>query len=205
MVRLQPRPKTLLAWSLWLASMGCCAGGLLAALLWVRPLTSGPAWPGCASRPAASGRPRCPRPREGGHDPVPQIDIGDLEIGQLRQPQSTIQEQHDDGVSRRAVKSVPAQVASRARRAASERTGVSGSPGAGVVIPAVASWSASPSLSSQGQKCRTPANHPRAVLLEWRSRTSTSQPWMCRRSSSARPTSGWCPTSQPARLRTAFW
>jgi hypothetical protein len=39
MVRLQPRPKTLLAWSLWLASMGCCAGGLLAALLWVRPLT----------------------------------------------------------------------------------------------------------------------------------------------------------------------
>jgi hypothetical protein len=39
MVRLQPRPKTFLAWSLWLASMGCCAGGLLAALLWVRPLT----------------------------------------------------------------------------------------------------------------------------------------------------------------------
>jgi hypothetical protein len=28
-----------LAWSLWLTSMGCCAGGLLAALLWVRPLT----------------------------------------------------------------------------------------------------------------------------------------------------------------------
>ena len=41
MVRLQPRPKTLLAWSLWLASMGCCAGGLLAALLWIRPLTLG--------------------------------------------------------------------------------------------------------------------------------------------------------------------
>ena len=41
MVRLQPRPKTMLAWSLWLASMGCCAGGLLAALLWVRPLTFG--------------------------------------------------------------------------------------------------------------------------------------------------------------------
>ena len=36
---LQPRTRTLLAWSLWLASMGCCAGGLLAALLWVRPLT----------------------------------------------------------------------------------------------------------------------------------------------------------------------
>jgi hypothetical protein len=31
----------MLAWSLWLASMGCCAGGLLAALLWVRPLTLG--------------------------------------------------------------------------------------------------------------------------------------------------------------------
>jgi hypothetical protein len=29
----------MLAWSFWLASMGCCAGGLLAALLWVRPLT----------------------------------------------------------------------------------------------------------------------------------------------------------------------
>jgi hypothetical protein len=39
MVRLQPPPKTVLAWSLWLASMGCCAGGLLATLLWVRPLT----------------------------------------------------------------------------------------------------------------------------------------------------------------------
>jgi hypothetical protein len=41
MVRLQPPPRTLLAWSLWLISMGCCAGGLLAALLWVRPLTLG--------------------------------------------------------------------------------------------------------------------------------------------------------------------
>jgi hypothetical protein len=41
MVRLQPRPKTLLAWSLWLASMGCCAAGLVAALLWIRPLTLG--------------------------------------------------------------------------------------------------------------------------------------------------------------------
>jgi hypothetical protein len=36
---LLPRTRTTLAWSLWLASMGCCAGGLLAALLWVRPLT----------------------------------------------------------------------------------------------------------------------------------------------------------------------
>jgi hypothetical protein len=33
------RAKTLLAWSLWLATFGCCAGGLLAALAWVRPLT----------------------------------------------------------------------------------------------------------------------------------------------------------------------
>jgi hypothetical protein len=37
---LQPRTRTTLAWSLWLASMGCCAGGMLAALLWVRPLTA---------------------------------------------------------------------------------------------------------------------------------------------------------------------
>ena len=35
------RTKTLLAWSLWLASMACCAAGLLAALLWIRPLTPG--------------------------------------------------------------------------------------------------------------------------------------------------------------------
>jgi hypothetical protein len=41
MVRPQPRLKTLLAWSLWLASMGCCAAGLVAALLWIRPLTLG--------------------------------------------------------------------------------------------------------------------------------------------------------------------
>jgi len=35
------RTKTLLAWSLWLATLACCAGGLLAALLWIRPLTPG--------------------------------------------------------------------------------------------------------------------------------------------------------------------
>jgi hypothetical protein len=35
------RTKTLLAWSLWLATFGCCAGGLLATLLWIRPLTPG--------------------------------------------------------------------------------------------------------------------------------------------------------------------
>jgi hypothetical protein len=52
--------------------------------------------------------------------------------------------------------------------------------------------------------CRTPANHPRAVLLEWRSRTSTSQPRMCWRSSSTGPISGWSSANQSARLRTAF-
>ena len=36
---MRARTKALLAWSLWLATLGCCAGGLLAALLWIRPLT----------------------------------------------------------------------------------------------------------------------------------------------------------------------
>jgi hypothetical protein len=40
-VRVRERTKTLLAWSLWLATLGCCVGGLLAALLWIRPLTPG--------------------------------------------------------------------------------------------------------------------------------------------------------------------
>jgi two-component system NarL family sensor kinase len=40
-VRMQARTRTALAWSLWLATLGCCAGGLLAALLWIRPLTFG--------------------------------------------------------------------------------------------------------------------------------------------------------------------
>jgi hypothetical protein len=40
-VRVVVKTKTLLAWSLWLATFACCAGGLLAALLWVRPLTPG--------------------------------------------------------------------------------------------------------------------------------------------------------------------
>jgi hypothetical protein len=35
------RTRILLAWSLWLVTFGCCAGGLLAALLWIRPLTLG--------------------------------------------------------------------------------------------------------------------------------------------------------------------
>jgi hypothetical protein len=33
--------RTALAWSLWLVTAGCCAAGLVAALLWVRPLTPG--------------------------------------------------------------------------------------------------------------------------------------------------------------------
>jgi hypothetical protein len=40
-VSVRTRTKALLAWSLWLASLGCCAAGLLATLLWVRPLTLG--------------------------------------------------------------------------------------------------------------------------------------------------------------------
>jgi hypothetical protein len=38
-VSVRTRTRTVLAWSLWLASLGCCAAGLLATLLWVRPLT----------------------------------------------------------------------------------------------------------------------------------------------------------------------
>jgi hypothetical protein len=40
-VRVRVRPRNVLGWSLWLATLGCCAGGLAAALLWVRPLTLG--------------------------------------------------------------------------------------------------------------------------------------------------------------------
>jgi hypothetical protein len=40
-VSVRTRTKALLAWSLWLASLGCCAAGLLATLLWIRPLTLG--------------------------------------------------------------------------------------------------------------------------------------------------------------------
>jgi len=36
-----PRTRTLLAWSLWLATMACCAAGLLLTLLLTRPLTAG--------------------------------------------------------------------------------------------------------------------------------------------------------------------
>jgi hypothetical protein len=38
-VKLPTRTRIMLAWSLWLATLGCCAGGLLAAVLWFRPLT----------------------------------------------------------------------------------------------------------------------------------------------------------------------
>ncbi len=37
---LPPRTRTVLAWALWLATMGCCAAGLVAALLVARPLTT---------------------------------------------------------------------------------------------------------------------------------------------------------------------
>ncbi len=39
MVRLQPRSRTVLAWSLWLVSFGCCAAGLVVELVGTRPLT----------------------------------------------------------------------------------------------------------------------------------------------------------------------
>jgi len=41
MRRMSPRARKLLAWSVWLASLGCCAAGLVAAVAWVRPLTLG--------------------------------------------------------------------------------------------------------------------------------------------------------------------
>jgi hypothetical protein len=100
-------------------------------------------------------------------DPVSQVDVGGLEAGQLREPQSAVQEQHDDGRVPAGREVGPGAGGEQGPQVGIRSTGVSGSPGAGVLIPAVASWSASPSLSSHRQKCRTPANHPRAVLLEW--------------------------------------
>jgi hypothetical protein len=38
-VRMQPRTRTMLAWSLWLATFGCCAAGLAVTLAVTRPLT----------------------------------------------------------------------------------------------------------------------------------------------------------------------
>src|SRR4029450_4888376 len=40
-VTMQPRTRTLLAWSLWVATFGCCAAGLAVTLALVRPLTIG--------------------------------------------------------------------------------------------------------------------------------------------------------------------
>jgi hypothetical protein len=48
-VRMQPRTRTLLAWSLWLATLGCCAAGLVVTLAVVRPLTAGVLVEGAAS------------------------------------------------------------------------------------------------------------------------------------------------------------
>jgi hypothetical protein len=40
-VRMQPRTRTLFAWSFWLATLGCCTAGLAVTLAVVRPLTAG--------------------------------------------------------------------------------------------------------------------------------------------------------------------
>ena len=40
-MRLHPRTRTALAWSLWLVTMACCAAGLVVTLLVTRPLTAG--------------------------------------------------------------------------------------------------------------------------------------------------------------------
>jgi hypothetical protein len=40
MMRLQPRTTTVLAWSLWLVTFGCCAAGLVVELIGTRPLTA---------------------------------------------------------------------------------------------------------------------------------------------------------------------
>jgi hypothetical protein len=48
-VTMQPRTRTLLAWSLWLATFACCAAGLLVTLAVTRPLTIGLLAEGAAS------------------------------------------------------------------------------------------------------------------------------------------------------------
>ena len=40
-MRLHPRTRTALAWSLWLVTMACCAAGLVVTLFVTRPLTAG--------------------------------------------------------------------------------------------------------------------------------------------------------------------
>ena len=39
-VTLNHRARTVAAWALWLATMGCCAAGLVVALVVARPLTA---------------------------------------------------------------------------------------------------------------------------------------------------------------------
>ena len=41
MVHLQPRTRVVLAWCWWLTTFGCCAAGLVGALVVTRPLTVG--------------------------------------------------------------------------------------------------------------------------------------------------------------------
>ena len=55
---LQPRTRKVLAWALWLASMGCCAAGLVVALLVARPLTAQVVLDGaCTPSASPSGTP----------------------------------------------------------------------------------------------------------------------------------------------------
>ena len=39
-MKLHARTRTMLAWSLWLATFGCCAAGLIVTLIVSRPLTT---------------------------------------------------------------------------------------------------------------------------------------------------------------------
>jgi hypothetical protein len=51
-VELHARTRTVLAWSLWLATFGCCAAGLVGTLLLTRPLTLAVLAAGAAYAPA---------------------------------------------------------------------------------------------------------------------------------------------------------
>jgi hypothetical protein len=107
-------------------------------------------------------------------------------------------------VSRRAVQSVPAQVARSARRSASDRTGVSGSPGAGVLTPAVASWSASLALQPAAEM--PDPGEPSSGRVAGVVLPDLAQPAPdVLAIQLGRPDFRWCSASQPARLRTAFW
>ena len=48
-MKLQPRTRTMLAWSSWLATFGCCAAGLVVELVGTRPLTAAGLAEGAAS------------------------------------------------------------------------------------------------------------------------------------------------------------